>query len=303
MNVRTFLARIGLVAYGCSLAWLMCGLLADPTVMPPDDFVEYWAAGRLNLHDQNPYSPELLLPLEQTAGRDTPEAVMMWNPPWTLSAAMPLGAIDARPAQLAWLLLNFAIVLFCADFIWRSAGGPKQTLWVGYALALTFLPTSFVLRAGQITPLVLLGVVLFAWFQRLGRPGLAGVAAVLIAIKPHLVILLWIAIVVEAVIHQRWATVVGGVLTGLAVTAWPLVANPAVFDQYLAAYRDHPPVQWMSLTLGTFLRIAFGVELYWLNAVPLALGLAWFVWHYRRHRNAWDWAEQMPALVLVSARD
>jgi hypothetical protein len=30
----------------------VCELLADPTVMPPDDFVEYWAAGRLNLRSE-----------------------------------------------------------------------------------------------------------------------------------------------------------------------------------------------------------------------------------------------------------
>jgi hypothetical protein len=278
----------------------MDGLLADPAVMPPDDFVEYWAAGRLNVHGQDPYSPDLLLPLEQAAGRDTPEAVMMWNPPWTLSAAMPLGAMDARPAQLTWLLVNFAVILFCADRIWRLAGGPKENLWVAYVLALTFLPTFIVLRAGQITPLVLLGVVLFACLQRLGRSGLAGAAAVLVAIKPHLVILLWVAVAVEAVFHRRWATVIGGVLVGLAATTWPLVANPAIFDQYLAAYRDHPPVQWMSLTLGTLLRLAFGWEKFWLNAVPLAFGLAWFAWRNRRHRDSWDWADRMPALVLVS---
>jgi hypothetical protein len=300
MSVRTVLAGVGLAACGCALAWQMRGLLADPAVMPPDDFVEYWAAGRLNLHGQNPYSPDLLLPLEQAAGGNTPEAVMMWNPPWTLSAAMPLGAMPARPAQIAWLLLNFAFILFCADRVWRLAGGPKSQRWVAYVLALTFLPTFFVLRAGQITPLVLLGVVLYSWFQRLGRPGLAGAIAVLVAIKPHLVILLWVAVAVEAVFQQRWATVIGGTLAGVAALTWPLAVNSAVFDQYLDAYRTHPPVQWMSLTLGTLLRLVFGWEKFWLNAVPLGFGLAWFAWRNRRHRDSWDWADRMPALVLVS---
>src|SRR5262245_34434940 len=253
MRFRTVLAGVGLLACACAFGWQMRGLLADPTVMPPDDFVEYWAAGRLNLHGQDPYSPEFLLPLEQAAGRDTDEAVMMWNPPWTLSAAMPLGAVDARPAQLAWLILNFAVILFCADRVWQLAGGPKSSRWVAYALALTFLPSFFVLRAGQITPLVLLGCVLFAWSYRLGRPGLAGATAVLVAVKPHLVYLLWVAVAVEAVDRRKVWAVFGGVLAGLAATAWPLAANPAVFEQYFAACRDHPPVQWMSLTIGTLL--------------------------------------------------
>src|SRR5262245_3938496 len=263
-------------------------LFANPAVMPPDDFVEYWAAGRLNLHGQNPYAPECLLPLEQAAGRDTAEAVMMWNPPWTLTAAMPLGAFAARPAQLAWLLLNLAALLFSIDRLWKLAGGPEHRLWVAFALALTFLPSIFVLQAGQITSLVLLGVVLFVWLQKSGRPVLAGAATVLVAIKPHLVYLLWIAVAVEAVSHRKWATVIGGVLAGLAATAWPIATNPDVFAQYFDAYRNHPPVQWMSLTLGTLLRLTLGGEKFWLNAVPLGLGLAWFARHYRRHRHDWD---------------
>jgi hypothetical protein len=278
----------------------MRGLLADPGVMPPDDFVEYWAAGRLNLHGQNPYSPELLLPQERAAGRDTDEAVMMWNPPWTLSAVMPLGLLDARPSQLAWLVLNFAVILFCADRIWGLANGPASRRWIAYALALTFLPSFFVLRAGQITPLVLLGVVLFTYLQKLGRPGLAGAAAVLVAVKPHLVLLLWVAVAFEAIGNRKWATVLGGVLGGLAATAWPLLTNPDLFDQYVNAYRTHPPVQWMSLTIGTMLRLVLGGEKFWLNAVPLGFGLVWFARHYRTNRHHWDWADQMPMLVLVS---
>ncbi len=300
MRFRTVLPVAGLIVCAFAFAWQMRGLLADPTVMPPDDFVEYWAAGRLNLHGQDPYSTELLLPLERSAGRDTDEAVMMWNPPWTLSAVMPLGAYDARPAQLAWLILNFAILLFCADRIWRLADGPSQYRWVAFALALTFLPSFFVLRAGQITPLVLLGVVLFAWLQKLGRPGLAGAAAVLVAIKPHLVFLLWVAVALEAVCNRKWATVIGGLLGGLAATAWPILANPDLFEHYVNAYRTHPPVQWMSLTIGTLLRLALGGEKFWLNAVPLGLGLIWFARHYRKRRHSWNWAEQMPMLVLVS---
>jgi hypothetical protein len=300
MRFRTVLAGVGLLACVAAFAGQMRGLLADPTVMPPDDFVEYWAAGRLNLHGQDPYSPELLLPLERAAGRDTDEAVMMWNPPWTLSAVMPLGVFDARPAQLAWLILNFAIILFCADRVWVLANGPRRYRGIAIVLALTFLPTFFVLRAGQITPLVLLGVVLFAWLQRMGRPGLAGAAAVFVAIKPHLVALLWVGVAAEALFNRNWKTVLGGVVAGIAATAWPLLANPDLFDQYVNAYRTHPPVQWMSLTIGTLLRLTFGGEKFWLNAVPLGLGLIWFVSRFRRHRGNWDWAEQIPELVLIS---
>ena len=49
-----------LTAAACGLcAVVLAGqvrhLLADPTVWPPDDFVEYWAAAKLTLAGQNPY--------------------------------------------------------------------------------------------------------------------------------------------------------------------------------------------------------------------------------------------------------
>ena len=43
---------------------------------------------------------ELLLPLQQAAGRATDEAVMMWNPPWSLAVVLPLGLLPARAKTL-----------------------------------------------------------------------------------------------------------------------------------------------------------------------------------------------------------
>src|SRR5438874_63177 len=116
-----------LTAAGCALAAVLLAgqvrtLLSDPTVWPPDDFVEYWAAARLTLDGQNPYDPALLLPLQQAAGRATDEAVMMWNPPWSLAVVLPLGLVPARVAQLLWLLANLAAVGYCGDRLWLLAG-------------------------------------------------------------------------------------------------------------------------------------------------------------------------------------
>src|SRR5260370_10073385 len=201
--------------------------LADRSIMPPDDFVEYWAAGRLNLHGKNPYKAENRLPLEREAGRESfpldpsghESAIMMWNPPWTLTVVMPLGWLDARLGQLVWLLLNLAIILFCADWIWRYYQGPSAYRWLSWALALTFIPTMMVLRAGQIGPLILLGIVGFLHFERQGRLFLAGAACVLIAIKPHLLFLFWIALALWALKGRRWRVLIGGIGTGGCATA------------------------------------------------------------------------------------
>jgi hypothetical protein len=283
-------------------------LLADRSIMPPDDFVEYWAAGRLNLHGQDPYKAENLLPLEREAGRESfpldpsghESAIMMWNPPWTLTFVMPLGLLDARIGQLLWLLGNLAIILFCADWVWRYYRGPSAYRWLSWALALTFIPTMMVLRAGQIGPLILLGIVGFLHFEKQGRLFLAGAACVLIAIKPHLLFLFWIALALWAIEGRRWRVLIGGILTGLVATAIPIFFNPEICQQYWFALTHHPPEEWVSLTIGSILRLLLGENLFWLQIVPAIPALIWFGFHWRKHHAAWAWSEQMPLLTLVS---
>jgi hypothetical protein len=299
---RTLLSVVALLVVLVAGGYFVQKLLADPTVWPPDDYVEYWAAGRLNLLGQNPYSADLLLPLERFAGRDTDEAIMMWNPPWTLAVAMPLGALPPRVGQVVWLLLSLAAVGWSAWLIWTTYGGRRDKAWVAFAVAFTFVPTLFVLHAGQISALLLLGCALFVWCASRGYHFAAGATACLIAIKPHLACLLWLAIGLDAVVNRRWRIVLGGVVTGLIATAIPMAFNPDVWGQYFEAYRTSPvpPSKWVSLTLGVVLRLAYGVDRFWLQFVPLGLVLIGFAWHWRRHGRAWDWAEHTPSLIACS---
>lgn len=302
MTLRTLLSVAGLLIVLAAGGWFVLKMLDDPRVWPPDDYVEYWAAGRLNLHGQNPYSADLLLPLERYAGRDTDEAVMMWNPPWTLTLAMPLGALPPRVGQLVWLLLSLAAVGGSAWLVWDCYAGRRDKLWVGCAVAFTFMPTLFMLHTGQISGFLLLGGALFAWGAKRGYPFAAGAAACLIAVKPHLAYLLWLAVVLDAVLNRRWRVVLGGVVTGAVMTAIPMALNPDVWGQYFEAYRSSPvpPSKWVSLTPGVVLRLFLGEEKFWLQFVPMAAGVAWFGWRWKADGRRWDWAETVPWLVLVS---
>jgi len=320
MTPRQLISILALIALLFGAGVSIQPLLNDSSIWPPDDYVEYWAAGRLNLRGQNPYSPELLLPMERAAGRDTDEAIMMWNPPWTLSAAMPLGALPARAGQFVWLFLQ-AGCLVAAAWMLRPGeptrvSGRVNPVLVSYPdvrnhthahadrlaglLTFAFVPTLFLLQSGQIAGLIVLGAALFVVCVRHGYPMFAGVAAVLIAIKPHLAYLLWLAVALDAIQHRRYRIVFGGILGGIVFTLIPMAFNPDVWSHYFAAYRDHPPAQWVSLTLGTFLRFALGERHFWLQFVPMLLGIGWFIRHWRAHAQHWNWAEQMPAILLVS---
>jgi hypothetical protein len=286
------LAAIGLAAMGAR--WL-----ADPANVSLEDFVEYWAAGRANARGENPYSADVVFGYEKQVSPDLTEAIMMWNPPWTLTAAMPFGLLPARVGHLPWLLMHLVILVGCGDWLWRYYGAPARYRWVAWVVTLGFVPSFFVLRMGQISPVILLGVVGFLHFERRGQWACAGAAVALAAVKPHLVYLLAAALILWTLERRRWALLVGGSVALLALMILPLVANPHVLDQYRYAMTHQPP-QMLSPTLGALLRLAFGLEHLWLQFVPQVFGLAWLGIYWLRHRKSWRWAEQTPVLLLTS---
>src|SRR6185369_3539554 len=115
-----------------------------------------------------------------------------------------------------------------------------------WASALLFVPTLFALQSGQIGPLLLLGAVLFLECERRGWHYAAGAATVLLAIKPHLAYLVWVAILCDAFARGRWRIVLGGALAGLVCSLLPLAFNAHVWQQYLDALANRPPSQWLS---------------------------------------------------------
>ncbi|HEY3788600.1 MAG TPA: glycosyltransferase family 87 protein [Urbifossiella sp.] len=300
MNRRLLLTLTGIALAAVILAGQVRQLLADPSIWPPDDFIEYWAAARLTLDGDNAYDGAKLLPLQIAAGRDTDKAVMMWNPPWSLAIVMPLGLFPAREAQLLWLLVNLAAIGFCGDRLWQMLGGRRDHRWIGWAAALAFLPTLFALQSGQIGPLVLLGAVLFLECVRRGWPVAAGAATLLLAVKPHLAYLVWIAILCDALALRRRGMILGGILAGLIATAIPLAFNPHLFQQYADAMVHRTPDEWLSPTWGSVLRLIFGEDRFKLQFIPMLFGLVWFAWHWKKTGSQWNWTEQLPLLLLVS---
>jgi Glycosyltransferase family 87 len=297
----TVAALIVLLAAG---GYQLRTLLADPALFPPDDFIEYWAAGRLNLQGENPYDPAKLLPLQQAHGGTHDYAIMMWNPPWTLSLAMPFGALPVRASQFLWVGLNLLLILGSIDLLWRFFDGDLSRRWLGWLLGMAFFPTLILLKGGQIGGFFLLGATLFLVFERRGWPILAGAVCALMAVKPHLMYLFWPALAGWVVVRlkwNRWGIIVGGIFAGLALSAAPLAFNRDVFSHYFEALTQRPPDNWRTPTLGTLLRMIFGEEHFRLQFIPPIFGFGWFlydVWS-KRHRT-WVWGDRLPMLLMVS---
>jgi hypothetical protein len=276
-------------------------LWRHPEVWPPDDSIEYWAAAHLLHQGQNPYAAELLLPLQQAGGRSTDEAVMMWNPPWTLAVVLPLGWLSARTAQLLWLAVQAGVMLYCGDRLWRMYGGSSERRWVGWLLTLAWLPSLFALQAGQITPLVLFGAVLWMDSQATGHPWQAGIALGLLAIKPHLVILLGILQAFWIVQQRQWTVLLAGAAVAALAVGLVMLWRPAILLDYGEALLHRPPAQWYSPTLGAYLRAWLGAEYFFLQFVPTLVGLvALGVAIATGWPGQWCWHTLTPAFLLAS---
>ena len=93
-----------------ALAGLVVDRLFTGTLAAPFDFTEYWTAGRLNANGENPYDGTKMRDVQRSLGLDD-TAIMMWNPPWTLTLVMPLGLLPFRMAYGAWVLLHVGLML------------------------------------------------------------------------------------------------------------------------------------------------------------------------------------------------
>jgi hypothetical protein len=282
------------------LFWLAMQKLSDPDFLFFDDFVEYWSAGKLNLMGGNPYDPEQLIPVQRQTGRTEGIPIMMWNPPWTLTLVMPLSWLPYSIARVLWLLLHIVILFLCLMWSWSFYGGNPDYKWVSWVVGFSFGPLLHVLKAGQIGPLLLLAVVGFFYFLEQGKDWWAGASLVLLTIKPHLLYLFLLAVFLWSVDRRKWKVILGGVIAfGLLLSiAWGI--NPNLIRQYYQATTNYPPEQWATPTLGAVLRVLFGVQHFWLQFVPSALGAVWFVIYWWRRRKKWCWMEQLPLITLVS---
>lgn len=292
---RPFYYRVlilGLLLVGVIILFhLAMEQLTDPRFLFFDDFVEYWSAGKLNLTRGNPYDPNQLETLQLQTGRVENVPIMMWNPPWTLTLVMPFGAFPYPMSRVLWLLLNIGIIFWGADWAWRFYGGSEKYRWVAWLVAFSFGSSLHVLKAGQIAPLLLLGIMGFLYFNEHQRGWWAGAALFLITVKPHLAYLVGLAVLCWAIDNRRWSVLLGGGLT-LSVAmgiAWGI--NSALVSQYRYALAHYPPEQWATPTLGAVLRVLFGLEKFWLQFIPTFLGSIWFVFYWRRHHATWIWRE------------
>lgn len=276
--------------------------------LPAGDTVNYWAAGKLLLSGDNPYSGEDILELQAKIGKEQEfpgsPILMVLYPPWILPLTLPLGLFSFPVTRLIWLLFNIILFLISVNYIWELYGGSRNRRIIPYLVALIFAPTLFLLGYGQISSILLLGIVFFIYFLQNEHDSrlnlfLAGSAASLATIKPHVLYLFFLALLFWIIRNRSWLVLIGSASTIFILTLISILFDPGVIGHYFEAINSYRLGMWATPTIGLYLRGIFGLEKDWLQLLPAVFGLSWFIFHWKKHYKHWDWLEEIPLLLLI----
>jgi hypothetical protein len=279
--------------------WLTVRWLAAAGVPYMNDFVAYWAVGRLLLEGGNPYDVQAILELQRSIGSRFVEAGVVRNPPWTLPLLLPFASLDFAPGWYAWTLSQIALVGGCAALLWRLFEGRARPA-VAIGLTFAFPPALFVALGGQIGGLLLLGLTGFTWAIIRRRDFLSGLFLALLTLKPHILLPFGIAVLLWSVKERRLRPLAGAAVGVAAGSLVALVLQPEIFSQYLEFARVQVPEEDLVSTPGASLRLLLGFDRFWIQWVPTAAGIVWVLFHFNRRSGSWDWRREMPLLAAVS---
>jgi hypothetical protein len=287
------------------LLWKVSGTLTHPKYIPVDDFVRHWAAGKLFLNRDDPYStPKIQILQDQVTGASAQSEVIntIYISPWSMFILVPFALLDYPMSRIAWLLFSIILLIISAELLWKLYDGPPQKKWLSWLIVFTFSPTISVLEKGQTGCLVLVGLAGFLYFEKLRRYLLAGVFAALITIKPHLVYLFWPALLFWSIYRKNWKVLASCTFTLLATSLLNLIINPGIFHYYINNLRYHSPLMWATPTIGGYLRYYLvGIDQFWPQYVGPVIGMLWFISYWMKERINWTWPNNTPALVFGSA--
>ena len=274
---------------------------------PLHDFVEYWTAAQLLIAHQNPYSIADVARMEHALGFEQLVPIMLLSPPMILPLIAPIGLFNSYwLACLVWIVVLIAAVALSSRLLMDIYFGDlrlkdiSDTGFYRCLFAFTFFPVLLCLRFTQTAPLMLLGVAGFLYFEKKHRHVLAGALLSLTLIKPHLLFLVWLAMIFCSWQRRTWKILIAAVGSCATLTAIALLLDPHALRHYWELTSGPYLQAYASGVAGLPRKLAGGVGTLWIQLVPPILGLIWFAFYWRRNRDSWSWTEQMPMLLTVS---
>jgi hypothetical protein len=214
-----------------------------------------------------------------------------------LPLIVPFGLLSFSAGKALWFLIGLALVFVSVHWLW-DLYGTSDDRWISWLVAVTFLPVAVVLAIGQIGPLILFGLAGYLRFEARHMDYLAGAFLFLTALKPHLVFLVWIALLLCGLFQRRWRPL-AALLAALAGACFlAVLLDHRAFQQYVGLFEAKKIAFQETPTLGGLLRRISAIPA--MQYLPLAVAAVWFAVYWKRWRSSWEWRYRLPTLLLVS---
>ena len=207
-------------------------------------------------------------------------------PLWTVLVMLPFTVWPLQTAMVLWLSFNLLMLAASLAVLFLQFDLKLSPFLFALMVLVSglFLPVLTSLWLGQLSIFSLLVLALAAHFFLRQRWTWLGIVLGLSFIKPQVTILLAGLILVWALTHRRWQTLLGfgGVIAFLTVISLPFISSPGQIigggiASHLATYiKDTSTIWGLFLSLG----ISWLVPLLISTVLVVWLGLAWwpFLW-------------------------
>lgn len=264
------------------------------------DSLAYWAAGKLLLHRENPYSPSAVLALQRSQGFTEAKPRMFRPFPWSTWTVLPLGLLDGYWAWVTWLSISLAALMISLRRCWSLYGDRQRPPSAGFIFSTyLFAPVVGCFVWAQMSVVLLLGVVVFFELEE-RRQFWAGAALTICLAKPHIFIALLPVLFVWILGRKRWQLLSGLAAAFVVENSIALVLDPHIFQHYWQMLQSEAIQTEFIPSLSGMIRVLFFRQLFWVQFIPGAIGIAWSTWYYYKNHAHWNWAEDGPTLLVVS---
>lgn len=286
------------ISAGLLLVTLLAFLISIYRLPEVEDFIAYWSASRLTVRGGNAYDPQAIYQIQLASGYAQDEPLQVWNLPWTSVIFLPFGLLPLPLARALWATISLMILWLSGFWLQRIYWPNPSAKERRFAL---LIPAFFVqgwaaIKIGQISPLVLLGIVGAMLFYR-SRPTLSGAMLILATIKPQICVGALLLFGLRAVVDRSWRFIGGAVGTLGTLLLVLSLLRPTWPSDYVSVLAT-PLLEWQTPTLATVLRALFpGSPIVELFAVCAALTLL-LIAHRTLRTERWNAA--LAASIVVT---
>lgn len=266
------------------------------------DFLAYWSASHLFVTGDHPYQLSAISTLQQSTRPESissdQDVINAWNPPWLVLLLSPLGILPFAIAVPLWIFCNMLLIGLALILSWQMCSPSQRSrgILIVFIAGYLFGETISYLAIGQITALVLLGMLLSIWCLDRHLDLLAGAALLLAVIKPQIAYFFLLIVLIWIIQQQRWKVIGGFLISASASLIIFWIFEPSWVRDYISLLNSLPYTSIYTSTIGSFIATIFHTKIFYFSGVILIF----FIKPFLRIVEIEGWFTAMNLALLIS---